>query len=155
MGMKLVSAEQVVAERAAWDPEFRAELERTAVASAISVAVVKYRGDHGLSQRKLAVMLGMSQPQVARLETGEHSPSLETIQRLATKLGWRLMLALAPAGHEGDLCASEGLDVFADVTYQNASRLVLAASWPSGQMSDGPAARGPQKRAASGGRVTP
>src|SRR6202050_1172904 len=80
------------------DPEFRAEWERTALARAVALAVVRYRGDHGLSQRKLAERLGMKQPQVARLELGEVNPSMETLMRVSAQLGTEFTIDVGPVG---------------------------------------------------------
>ena len=80
------------------DPEFRAEWERTALARAVALAVVRYRGDHGLSQRNLAERLGMKQPQVARLELGEVNPSMETLMRVSAQLGIEFTIDVRPAG---------------------------------------------------------
>jgi transcriptional regulator with XRE-family HTH domain len=80
------------------DPEFRAEWERTALARAVALAVVRYRGDHRLSQRNLAERLGMKQPQVARLELGEVNPSMETLMRVSAQLGIEFTIDVRPAG---------------------------------------------------------
>ncbi len=80
------------------DPEFRAEWERTALARAVALAIVRYRGDHGLSQRDLAERLGMKQPQVARLELGEVNPSMETLMRVSAQLGIEFTIDVRPAG---------------------------------------------------------
>ena len=80
------------------DPEFRAEWERTALARAVALAIVRYRGDHGLSQRDLAERLGMKQPQVARLELGEVNPSMETLMRVSGQLGIEFTTDVRPAG---------------------------------------------------------
>lgn len=65
------------------DGEYRAELERTALADAISLAVLHYRVVRDLTQTQFAEQLGWKQPHVARLEAAEHTPSFESIQRLA------------------------------------------------------------------------
>lgn len=78
------------------DDEVAAELERTAVANQLAILVIGYRVDHGLTQSALARQLGVSQPAVARLESGDHEPSLATLARLATKLGITLRLDVAP-----------------------------------------------------------
>ena len=80
------------------DPEFRAEWERTALARAVALAIVRYRGDHGLSQRDLAERLGMKQPQVARLELGEVNPSMDTLMRVSGQLGIEFTIDVRPAG---------------------------------------------------------
>ncbi len=80
------------------DPEFRAEWERTALARAVATRLVKYRADHQLTQTALADQLGMKQPAVARLESGEHNPSLDTLARLANALGFEFRIAVTPQG---------------------------------------------------------
>lgn len=126
MAIKLVSAKQVLAERLERDPEFRTEWERTALARAVSVALVKYRADHGLSQRQLAKQLEMPQSQIARLEVGEFNPSIETLQRLAKGLGRRFIVAVAPPGQMGDLPLPQGAEVLTDVVLADGTRLLAA-----------------------------
>ena len=65
------------------DSEYAAEDERLALAGAVSVAVVKYRAEHNLSQTQFANVMGWKQPAVARLERGDHQPALATLERLA------------------------------------------------------------------------
>ena len=79
--------DELIAEQLRTDPEFRAEWERTALARAVAVAIVRYRAEHDLSQRELADRLGMKQPQVARLELGEVNPSIDTLMRISAQLG--------------------------------------------------------------------
>jgi ribosome-binding protein aMBF1 (putative translation factor) len=69
------------------DPEVSAEYERTAFAHAVATRVIRYRVEHELSQSALARQLGMHQPAIARLEAGDHEPSLTTLSRLARGLG--------------------------------------------------------------------
>jgi len=78
------------------DPEMAAELDRTAVANQLAILVIKYRVEHGLTQTALARKLGVSQPAVARLETGEHEPTVATLARLAHKLRISLRLDVDP-----------------------------------------------------------
>lgn len=78
------------------DLELTAELARTAVASQLAILVTRYRVEHGLTQTALARQLGMRQPAVARLEAGDHEPSVTTLARLANKLGINLRLDLSP-----------------------------------------------------------
>ena len=41
--------DELIAEQLRTDPEFRAEWERTALARAVAVAIVRYRAEHDLS----------------------------------------------------------------------------------------------------------
>jgi transcriptional regulator with XRE-family HTH domain len=80
------------------DPDFRAYWERTAFARAVAVEVIKYRAEHGLSQRALASQLGVSQAVVGRLELGEHEPRTATLRKLSQNLGMRFLLEIHPTG---------------------------------------------------------
>jgi transcriptional regulator with XRE-family HTH domain len=90
--------EEVIAEQLRTDPEFRAEWERTTLARAVAVALVRYRAEHDLSQRALAERLRMKQPQVARLELGEVNPSIDTMMRISAQLGIEFTIDVRPAG---------------------------------------------------------
>src|SRR5260370_27085072 len=78
------------------DPEIRHEHERTALAHAVAMRVIGYRVEYRLSQTALAHILGMHQPAVARLEAGDHEPSLATLSRLARKLGIEFHIDITP-----------------------------------------------------------
>jgi ribosome-binding protein aMBF1 (putative translation factor) len=91
----LKTAGQIAAEELA-DPEIRRERERTAFAHAVAMRVIGYRIDHGLSQTELARRLGMHQSAVARLEAGDHEPSLATLARLASGLGLEFHIDITP-----------------------------------------------------------
>ena len=90
--------DEVIAEQLRADPQFRAEWERTALARAVALAIVRYRAARDLSQRELAERLGMRQPQVARLELGEVNPSMETLMRVSAQLGIEFTIDVRPAG---------------------------------------------------------
>jgi transcriptional regulator with XRE-family HTH domain len=88
----------LIAEQIRIDPKFRAEWERTALARAVALAIIRYRADHDLSQRELSERLLMKQPQVARLELGEVNPSMETLMRVSAQLGIEFTIDVRPAG---------------------------------------------------------
>lgn len=92
---EMKNSEQVLAEQLK-NPVFREEWERTAVARAVAARVVAYRAEHGLSQAALARELGVSQPLVARLETGEHEPTFGTLTRPARRLGLEFHIDITP-----------------------------------------------------------
>lgn len=83
---ELRRASEVHAEDLA-DPEIQAERDRTALAHAVAMQVLRYRTDRSLSQSALARQLGMQQPAIARLEAGDHEPTFGTLRRLARGLG--------------------------------------------------------------------
>lgn len=78
------------------DPAFRLAHEQGRVADELAIAVFTYRHQHGLSQRALAERLGMRQPQVARIESGEVNPTMETLTRLSKALGLRIRIDITP-----------------------------------------------------------
>lgn len=91
----LKTNEQVLAEELR-DPEFQREWDRTAIARAVALKVLTYRTEHGLSQRALAKKLAMTQPQLARLEAGEHNPTIDTLARLAQTLDLEFAIDIHP-----------------------------------------------------------
>ncbi len=92
---ELTTAAQIAAEELA-DPEIRREHDRTALAHAVAMRVIGYRVEHRLSQTALARLLGMHQSAVARLEAGDHEPSLATLSRLAGNLGVEFHIDITP-----------------------------------------------------------
>lgn len=99
---QLISHDEVLAKDLR-DPEFRAEWERTALARWLAVEVAHYRADNELSQRQLAERLGVHQSDVARMESGEHVPSLERLVRVAQGLDIELMIDIRPRKREAQL----------------------------------------------------
>jgi transcriptional regulator with XRE-family HTH domain len=80
------SADDVLAE-ALQNAEVRAQWEQTRLARDVALWLVRHRGEHGLTQSALAQQLGWKQPVVARLERGDHEPSMATLQHLVRTLG--------------------------------------------------------------------
>jgi ribosome-binding protein aMBF1 (putative translation factor) len=60
--------------------------ERHALAREVEMALSNYRWAHSLSQLDLAQRLGIRQPQVARLESGVVTPTLDTLMRISERL---------------------------------------------------------------------
>ncbi len=88
----------LVAEEQLADPSFKAEWQRLAPAREFATALLRYRAEHKLSQRELAKRLGVSQPRVVKLESGEHNPEVDTIINAVRSLGIEFCLDVAPAG---------------------------------------------------------
>lgn len=80
------------------DEDFRAEWLRLTPARQFAAMLVGYRADNELSQRQLAQLLGVSQPRVARMESGEQNPDFETVVAVVGPLGTEFCLDVAPAG---------------------------------------------------------
>jgi ribosome-binding protein aMBF1 (putative translation factor) len=94
---RLKSHGTVIAEEINRDADFRAEWERTALARLVAAQLVGYRADHKLSQRALGEKLSRSQPYVAKLESGDVNPDLETLVTISRALGIEFMIDIAPA----------------------------------------------------------
>ena len=92
----LKNDDDLLAEQLESDSEFRAQWDRTALARAVALEVVRYRAGHGLSQRALAERLGMKQPNIARLELGEINPKIETLMLLSSRLGLEFKIDIRP-----------------------------------------------------------
>jgi len=123
----LNTSEEVLVEHLR-DPDFRREWERTAVARAVAVKVIAYRAEHGLSQRALAQKLGMTQPQVARLEAGEHNPTIDTLARLAQTLDVEFAIDIHPRRRVPKLLSGRVQRVNAIASYETDTAGVLLAA---------------------------
>ena len=123
------TSDELLAEELHNDPAFRAEWERTALARAIALAVVRFRTDRGLSQRGLASLLGMTQPQVARIERGDVNPSMDTLVRVAAGLDIELTINVTPANHKPRLVTKRALtDKMVGGVHTERADVLVAAS---------------------------
>jgi DNA-binding XRE family transcriptional regulator len=88
---------ELVAEEQLSDPSFRAEWQRLAPAREFAATLLRHRAEKKLNQRELATQLGVSQPRVVKLESGEHNPGIDTIINAVRQLGIEFALDVAPA----------------------------------------------------------
>lgn len=123
----LKTSEEVLEEHLQ-DPEFRELWEKTALARAISLKLVGYRAEHDLSQRDLAKILGMKQPQVARLEYGDVTPSLETLARLSERLSLEILLDFRPSDATPKLVTKRAQTTDMLASYRSREATVLVAA---------------------------
>ena len=119
------TADEVLAAELAADPEFAAEWERLALARMVAARLIAYRFEHGLSQRELAKRLGVSQPRVVELESGEKNPQIETLVKVATATGIEFAFDVVPFGQEPTLVRKSFRGTPAHV-YAGGSMLVAA-----------------------------
>ena len=126
---ELIDADDLL-ERDLQDPEFRAEWERLAAARAVSEAVVVNRTRKGMTQTALARAIGVRQPVVARIESGEHVPTIETLIKIANALDIEIMVAIAPSSRSEPSIAKKprGAKTVEEVTASLGSRLIVATS---------------------------
>ena len=70
------------------------EIAEAELRGANSTALVQARQEQGISQRQLAEMSHVQQPQIARMERGDANPQLSTILKVLAPLG--MTLAVVP-----------------------------------------------------------
>ena len=61
--------------------------------------LIETREEKGLSQRGLAELSGIKQPQIARLESMKSSPQLDTLFKILTPLGYTLSITPMEEAH--------------------------------------------------------
>jgi len=128
--MKLINmrtSEQVLTDELL-DPAFKAEWDRTAVARAVALKVLTYRTEHVISQRALAQKLGMSQPQIARIEAGEHNPTIDTLARIADALDIEFAIDVRPQRREPKLISKRARTRDAIASYTTGKAAVVLAA---------------------------
>lgn len=75
-------------------PARRRGYEKAGRAIRIAFEIRALREKKGLSQRELAERVGTTQSAIARLETGNISPSLPTLDKIAAALGAEVSLTI-------------------------------------------------------------
>ena len=82
--------------RALARPEVKREYDRIAEEFEFLDEILKARASAGLTQADVAARIGTTQSAVARLESADakHSPSIATLQRYASALGYKLQVRL-------------------------------------------------------------
>lgn len=72
------------------DPQFKKGYESAERSYQLAVKIRKLREKAGLTQTELAQRMGSTQPAIARLEAGGGNPNLETLNKIATAIGYEL-----------------------------------------------------------------
>ena len=75
------------------DPEFKAEYERTRPDFEIMHALVDARISQNLTQKELVEKSGVRQSNISRIENGTCSPTIATLEALATGMGKKLIVS--------------------------------------------------------------
>jgi DNA-binding XRE family transcriptional regulator len=123
-----VSFGELVGEEFNSDDDFRREWLRLAPARQFAVMLIGYRADHDLSQRALADKLGVSQPRVAKMESGEQNPDFDTIVDTVERLGTEFALDVGPAQYEAKLVTKSAKTSGAVARHGNVSVVTASAS---------------------------
>jgi DNA-binding XRE family transcriptional regulator len=86
------SHRQYVKEQIKQDPKLAKELNTVSIEVRLAVMIGMLREKRGLTQRDLAKLTGIKQPQIARIEKGGQLPTLETLWRLADALDAKVVI---------------------------------------------------------------
>ena len=78
------------------DPGYKAAYEALEPEFAITRALIQARSEAGISQAEVAERLGVTQPAVARMESGKNI-SIRSLSRYATAVGNPIRLVINPA----------------------------------------------------------
>lgn len=70
------------------------EFERYDLAEEIATSLLSARVHRGITQAKLGKLVGTSQPNIARAESGEHIPSISFLQKVADVLKVKLKVKI-------------------------------------------------------------
>lgn len=77
---------------------YRGALEELAPAENLARLIIRKRAERGLSQEELAGRMGTTASVISRLESGQHSATMTTLQRVAAALETRLVVGFAKDG---------------------------------------------------------
>jgi DNA-binding XRE family transcriptional regulator len=119
---------EFVAEEINDDEDFRVEWERTAPAREVAAQLIIYRSKHGLTQRQLAEKLGVSQPRVVKLESGEHNPEIDTLIKLSHELGLEFVINVVPAGRNPKLVTKKVKETRTTTAADNRVSVLVASA---------------------------
>lgn len=89
--------------RAGQSAEYRAEQERVAPYEGLARMIIARRIRYGLTQEQLAERMGTSVPAVSRLESGQHRPNVETLEKLGHAFGEQFVLGFEDSTGKRDL----------------------------------------------------
>ena len=76
-------------------PDTKRDIEKMENLAAIVSKMVEKRNDLGITQRDLAAMCGIPQSSVARIESFQTKPNLDTLLKIMQPLGLKLVVAQA------------------------------------------------------------
>lgn len=85
------------------NPEFRAEHEATRIEFEVAQALIDARTSMNMTQQELAERSGIRQSNISRIESGNCSPTVATLQLLAKGLGKQLSINFIPLKNESAL----------------------------------------------------
>ena len=80
------------------DPEFKTHYQEERQALKLAMKITELREKKGLSQQKLAKLIGTSQQAISRIESGEYEGfTLKTLEKIAEATGMRVNIEFVAA----------------------------------------------------------
>ena len=80
----------------AYSTEIKVDIEETEALASFVTSIIQRRNELGITQRELALLAGLPQSSIARMETMKTVPNIETVLKVVKPLG--LQLTLIPVG---------------------------------------------------------
>ena len=77
------------------NPEFKKEWDALDPEYQVMRAMAQARRESGLTQKQLSERTGINQSNLSRIESGDINPSVATLNRIATAMGKKLIIAFA------------------------------------------------------------
>jgi len=80
------------------NPDFLSQEEKSEIEFNIEVkrVILEGRESMGITQKELAALANMTQPEIARLENEMNNPKVSTLLKVLAPLGYRLTLTTLP-----------------------------------------------------------
>lgn len=75
-------------------PEVKKEYDALEPQYEMIRAEIKHRKEQGITQKRLAELMGTAQSNISRFERGNYNPSLAFLQRMAQSLGKKLKISM-------------------------------------------------------------
>ncbi len=92
------SVADTIRRQAKLSPEFREELERLLPYEEVARQIITLRMRHNLTQEALAQRTGTTKSAISRLESGQHAPTVATLEKIAAAFGGQLRISFEVPG---------------------------------------------------------
>lgn len=92
------SVADTIRRQARLSPEFREELERLLPYEEVARQIITLRMHHNLTQEALAQRTGTTKSAISRLESGQHAPTVATLEKIAAAFGGQLRISFEVPG---------------------------------------------------------
>lgn len=98
------------------NPEFIKLYGKELARTDFALTLCRAREKAGVTQKDLSAKLGLSQPYIAKLESGKANPTLGKVGAILAILGFRLVTSLAPLVPEEDKAVHPETDAGSSVS---------------------------------------